>query len=34
MRVGKTKRDHASGAWMNHRQNKAWRRHESDAAFR
>jgi len=34
MRVGKTRRDHASGAWLNHRQNKAWRRREADSAFR
>ncbi len=34
MRVGKTKRDRASGAWANHRRNKDWRRHEGDADFR
>jgi hypothetical protein len=28
MRQGKTKRDHASGAWANHRKNKDWRRLE------
>jgi hypothetical protein len=28
MRSGKTKRDRASGAWENHRQNKEWRRFE------
>jgi hypothetical protein len=28
MRSGKTTRDHASGAWDNHRRNKDWRRHE------
>jgi hypothetical protein len=28
MRRGKTKRDRASGAWENHRQNKEWRRLE------
>ena len=26
MRTGKTKRDHTSGAWANHRRNKDWRR--------
>lgn len=34
MRRGKTKRDHASGAWANHRRNKDWRRNESGAALR
>ncbi len=28
MRRGKTKRDRASGAWANHKQNKEWRRLE------
>jgi hypothetical protein len=28
MRKGKTKRDHQSGAWHNHRQNKELRRFE------
>ena len=28
MRRGKTQRDHASGAWHNHRKNKEWRRLE------
>ena len=28
MRKGKTERDHASGAWTNHRKNKQWRRFE------
>jgi hypothetical protein len=30
MRVGKTKRDHTSGAWQNHRRNKEWRRLEGN----
>lgn len=33
MRVGKTRRDHSSGAWANHRRNKDWRRHENGAGF-
>ena len=28
MRQGKTRRDHSSGAWLNHRKNKDWRRLE------
>jgi hypothetical protein len=28
MRKGKTQRDRASGAWLNHRKNKDWRRLE------
>jgi hypothetical protein len=28
MRRGKTRRDRESGAWINHRRNKEWRRFE------
>jgi hypothetical protein len=28
MRRGKTRRDRQSGAWLNHKQNKDWRRLE------
>jgi hypothetical protein len=28
MRQGKTQRDRASGAWLHHKENKQWRRHE------